>query len=160
MPKSFWVNKMAKKRKYKPQETKVLIGPTFMVRTICRHCGSGPQYCYYLMNPSVHHDPRVRLKMSDSILSWEHDHLKIGYTKYTKARNTGKISRSSFPLDYMRHRPTLSRSTLKNGFTNFVDIVNCTCMRTSWLFNQIGANGRPEIINRTGRYGYPQKLTE
>lgn len=151
---------MPKKRKYKPQAVQVRVGPTFMARTICRHCGTGPRYCYYLMNPSVHHDPRVRLKISDSILGWEYEHLKTEYTKHSKTRNLTKISRSSFPLDYTRHRPTLSRSTLKSGFANFVDIVNCTCMKTSWLFNQIGANGRPDITNRIGRYVYPQKLTE
>ena len=143
---------------YKVEIIRINISSTFMARTRCAECGTGPTYYYYIRKPYLWKNVRQQITASKYNRNWikrmSSDWYLVGHPRYFH-----DIEEFSFILEDKQYRPTLyrTRGEVTQG-DNVVEIVGCDCGATVWAFNQKSTKNRPEITNRKGRYKYPQRF--
>ncbi len=144
---------------YKPEVIRINISSTFMVRTRCQKCRSGPYYYYAVLKPYKWKNPRHAILFSNITRGWIQRMVSNWYLDFTP-RHFNKMGDFSFNLEDKAYSPILHRvrGSNVNERDNVVEFIGCECGDTIWAFNDKSIKKRPEITNRKGRYKYPQRF--
>ncbi len=144
---------------YKIETIRVNISSSFMARARCKECGQGPSYYYNDRKYKLFHDIGKFLEASKLWKSWV---KKFNYDWYLEMQPKyfSTLEDFRFRLEDRRYSPLLhrTRGSDVSRDENVIEMVSCDCGGTIWAFNNKSTKKRPEITNRKGRYGYPQKF--
>jgi hypothetical protein len=132
---------------------KINISNTFIIRSVCKFCKTGPTSYFTVMNKIKWFNP------------------KIAIDKHHRNKNNPKLYPSDLPreitkmgcvkhyTDYKGYNPSRHK---KKGMASmdFLEGLSCKCSRTFWLFSHISNKNRMEIVNRKGKYTYPFSFSD
>jgi len=151
--------------KRKIQINEVNISSTFLPRCRCKHCGGGPEFYYATGNRPTFKDAHIQIQLSGYYRKYIKRMCRDFYLweEPSSFRDTHDFK---FRLD-KQYSPILHRtvgaaqsipfeSYMKRQ--NVTDVLCCICGDTTWVYNVKSSKGKPEIINRKGRYNYPSKF--
>jgi hypothetical protein len=142
----------------KPELIKINISTPFLVRTRCVECGSSPTYYLQLKKPFLFAEVQLYLIYSKFYRSYIQRMTENWYL-YEKPKHFISIKEFSFILDDKHYVPKFFHTRgFPIGRENRVEFLSCSCGATLWAFNQKSVKNRPEIVNRKGRYSYPNKF--
>ena len=142
---------------YKMERIRINVSSSFMARAVCKECGEGPSYYYYVRKPFMWKDARQQITSSKWFRDWI-KRLTSDWYLDSEPRYFHDIKEFSAGFEDAHYTPTLH---MKRGFVqvekdNVVEMLGCDCGATVWAFNQKSTKNRPEITNRKGRYKYPK----
>lgn len=143
---------------YKIEIIKINISSPFMVRTRCVECGGAPNYYFYARKPYLYKEANQQVIGS----KWMRGFVKRLTSDWyldSEPRYFHDIEEFSFTLDDKGYLPNLHRSRGGSKYKeDVIEFVGCDCGQTVWAFNQKSTKNRPEIVNRKGRYTYPNRF--
>jgi hypothetical protein len=143
---------------YKSELIRINISSSFMTRARCLKCGNKPEYYFAMRMPSRWFDVRDLLLISKWLRKYINRMTDDWYLD-DKPHHFTNIKEFSFKLDDNHYEPTLHRSRFSNKEKDkMIEFISCHCGFTVWAFNQKSVQNRPEIINRKGKYTYPNRF--
>jgi hypothetical protein len=128
---------------------KINLSSTFMVRSRCKKCKSGPLEYIYSNNRSLYiirRIPREYARMS---------------TYHFHSMNLNKVDDIRdfiYQTSYKGYHPTIYRSRGNRIPHNKKEYMACDCGHTMWAFNVDSVINCPEVFNRKSREYYPKDL--
>jgi hypothetical protein len=143
----------------KQEVVRINISSTFLPRARCKSCGKGPDFYYASMRPFKWKDVKYFRMYSHLSKKWIKRMVSNWYQEF-QPRYFNKLGDFSFALEVKDYNPVLSkvRGADMPERDNVIEYVGCECGATVWAFNDKSSRTRPEIMNRKGRYKYPQKF--
>jgi hypothetical protein len=137
----------------------VNISSSFFKRAKCKDCGGGPNYYYPLRKPVLWDDPRQLLAASKWLRTFIKRLVEDWYLdatpKYFTEANEFSYSPSDKHFTPTRFR---TRGLPTKQEDNVIDVMVCECGASVWWYNQKSVKNKPEIVNRKGKYGYPDRF--
>lgn len=136
---------------------KIKCAQTFVFKSKCKFCGSGPEFLYYLMNKIVSQ------KNFYAIMALNDKHagqskLFLANDFYTDLTVKNRTFRPSYLFDFntMTCR-TISapNSKFQSNRDRYISILECKCGHSNWLFTD---SKREHIKNRKCALTIPKKL--
>lgn len=151
------IRKYAKVLPIKVEVIKVNISSTFMPRSRCNHCGTGPAFYFYSRNPYIYNEVSAKITASNLFNKWIKRMAGDWYLKEMPSSFISVKDHKYAPKYY--YVPAIySKRGLPIDKENLLEMVCCDCGVTTWAFSRKAVKNRPEITNRKGRYNYPQKF--
>jgi len=143
----------------KQEVVRINISSTFLQRARCSECGKGPTFYYASMQPFKWKEIKHFLIYSKFSKRWVKRMVTNWYQDFSP-RYFRKLGDFSFALEGKSYNPVLHNAHGANvkDRDNVIEYVGCDCGSTVWAFNDKSTKKRPEVINRKGRYKYPQKF--
>ena|ERR1700722_9041353 len=139
----------------KVEDIKVNISSTFLLRVKCKYCGTSPFERLFIRKSFKIKDVRDKLiiyKRLNLMINRFTDDWYLSSSPNFFSKNIADFSWKNDSYSPILHR------TRGNHFEQYQNIIGgmwCKCGKMTRIFyiNEI----KPEIINRQGRYNYPQK---
>lgn len=139
------------------EKVRINISTTFPMRARCKACGSAPSYYYMVRRPYHIHDHNIATNIASWIRNWIERmgdiNVYVGDPRYILTKDISHF------VDYKGYnpRPHLMIKSFKDDRNNVYEVVGCDCGHSTWIFTDKSAQKSPEIVNRKGRYKYPQE---
>lgn len=146
---------------YKPKTMGISLSSSFMAKARCKFCTKPPSQYFGMFKTHVWLDASAYRKFTPRNWRWIRRMCSSWYKDY-EPRDFEDVFDFTFRFDYKNYRVILhrARGALVNPNDNVIDCVTCECGRTVWAFNQSSTKKRPEIVNRKGKYAYPQRMVK
>lgn len=146
-------------KKVKVEVSTVNISSTFLMRCVCKECGSGPYIHYAIRKPLVWDEPKQLLSASKWLRRYVQRMVQDWYLD-AEPKYFHSLRELTFSLTDKHFVPSHFRT---KGFpsdprNNVVDIMQCECSATVWWYSQQAIKDKPEVVNRKGKYCYPKKF--
>jgi hypothetical protein len=156
------MNKFKRKRNIMPP-VMMKLSSTFVMKAICKHCGSHPVKYFYLDSKTSYKEPK-HFKDEDEFLS---KYLPINLKIRTQASVKSVVDRLS-SYQYSTTDKFLSPKyhkvikASKDDFgapsINLMEFLVCECEKTEWSYSSLSVEDRPDIKNRQAGKKYPFKF--
>jgi hypothetical protein len=154
--------KFRRKRASPPVTMK--LSSTFVMKSICKHCGSPPVSYYYLDSKTSYKDPKS-FKEEDQFFN---NFLPIN-SRIRPQATTRSVANSLNYYQYtttdkclsVKYHKTIksSKSGLHNDLvSNILEFLVCKCEKTEWAYSSLSVEDRPDIKNRQAGKKYPFKF--
>jgi hypothetical protein len=132
---------------------RVNISSSFLPRARCKKCGKGPSFYYFRRKSALLKSP-----LREATKRWL-KRMTADWYLTESPKDFDHIEDFSFRLFDKSYRPVMHKTRgFSTGKDHIVEALSCDCGHAVWLFNHKSVKNRPEIRNRKGRYGYPQKF--
>jgi hypothetical protein len=147
--------------RYRPKTISISLSSSFMAKARCKKCGGHPTVYYAMFRPGVWSDVVGYRKFSPRSRRWVRRMCSSWYKEYSP-KEFHDVFEFTFRLDYKNYNPLLHRTRGSDviGRDNIIECLSCECGQTSWAFNQESVKRRLEIVNRKGKYAYPQRFVK
>lgn len=151
-------NALLKKYHQKVELIEVNISASFIARARCKYCGTPPSLYLYSRNPYLYADIGQKQFTSAFAKKWIKRICGDWYLQEEPSSFTEVNSFQTIYRDYFT--PTLQRTRGNpSDRDNLMEMICCECGKTAWHFKNKSIKNKPEIINRKGKYNYPQKFS-
>lgn len=148
---------MSKQKTYVPDIIRVRLSSSFMIRTKCKHCQTGPTD-YYIERAGIPWKEHNSVRNTFNIIKRFWNRLASDYYLGEQPSSFNNLSMFNHTPSYKGFRPRAHRNRGVHAKLECIERVCCACGLTNWAFYEKGATNRPEISQRKARYRYPQKF--
>jgi hypothetical protein len=125
---------------------KIKYAQTFVFKSRCKFCKSGPHFLYFLMKGNVNEKNFCNTQFSDKNVSQTKSFLADDFYVGITVKNRNFRPSYLFDGNTMLHRSTsVPNSKFEENKDKYVSILECICGRTNWLFTD---SKRQHIKNR------------
>lgn len=122
---------------------------SFIRRTKCKYCVSGPSYYFYVRNK----ENFVNLKLYLNMQALQKKRMKRVNLSYSDHHMSNIKTATSFqhPVNYKGFRVKSHRKRHYN-LSETIEILTCKCGKTCWAFSENTTYNIPEVSNKRSRY--------
>jgi hypothetical protein len=142
-----------------PKFVGVNLSTTFLIRTKCKFCATGPVH-YFTGKTTIKwlspHKAKGNYKFYFKFIK------RVNYDYYLDEAPKKYTSMSPFTHTpaYKGYNPALHKKRGVSAINDFVEYLCCDCGRSKWVFSQKATKQRPEIVNRKAKNNYPVKFED
>lgn len=136
------------------EKTKVNLSSSFVVRSRCKYCHSGPAHYYFSKNPNLLFSPNWKYFESAAWLSKCYKRICSDYYLMDSPSYVKSVSDFTHKVRYKAFRPKLFKNKGVHPFSDYREFLICECGKSCWEFYQKSTSKRVEIINRKSRYNH------
>jgi hypothetical protein len=138
---------------------RINLSTTFLIRTKCKFCASGPVHYFVGKSAIKWFDPH---KAKDNFKFYFKFIKRMNYDFYLDENPKQYTSMSPFTHTptYKGYYPTLHKKRGVPVINDFIEYLCCDCGRSKWVFSQKSTRQRPEITNRKAKNSYPMKFED
>jgi hypothetical protein len=135
---------------------KVRLSTSFLIRSKCIYCKSGPSVYFYIQNPILWFNHR---KVLERIEFLKRNVKRFGGSHFLKFDPKYFIYNSHFnqSINFKGYNPKLHR-TRGNYAISITEYLQCNCGRMSWAFSEKSIQNRDDILSRKSRFKFPNKF--
>jgi hypothetical protein len=130
----------------------VNISSSFLYRTRCKFCSSGPSL-YFAVCKGIYTREPARDKNA-----WNDPSIFNDWYIASEPRAHTNANNFAFNSD-MSFNATMHR-TRDSGGHDMINVAVCECGKTEWRFTGKLSSQKPAIVNRRGKYTYSKSIEE
>lgn len=148
-----------KRSKCKPVSIK--ISSPFVIRAVCKHCGSSPDRYFYFGSKASYRE--ISDFKEDDIFS--DNYFQVNFKKFrghTKPQTLSlpKYTATNKSLNIKHHKVRDNGIQFGDFRDEYVpeEHLTCKCGKTNWGYSDVATENRPDIINRQAKLKFPKKF--
>ena len=159
MTKTYYIEDFFEESEQSPKPVRINLSTTFIIRTKCKFCATGPVHYFTGKNSIKWFDPHNAKKNHKFYFKFM---KRMNYDFYLDETPKNYTSMSPFTHTptYKGYYPSLHKKRGVSAINDFVEYLCCDCGRSKWVFSQKSAKQRPEIVNRKAKNSYPIKFED
>jgi hypothetical protein len=140
--------------KKKEKQFNIKLSTTFVKRAVCKHCGLGPRYFFFIKNNTFYKN----VKYAQDHFEYIRKNIKrMCVDLYLESSPSWYESTHDFKfqIPFKGYNPKFHRMRGINNNDNITECAVCDCRRTIWQFNYKSTQDRKEISMRQAPRNFP-----
>lgn len=139
---------------------KINISDSFIFRTKCNKCFSGPIFYFYEKNPVLWYNPN-KIRNLFSFIRKNYKRQQKDNYKTNNFIDSKSLDLYNHSVNYKGYNPKLHKNKGINSVVNIIESLTCLCGSTIWkITTDKMIKSRPEIFNRKSKKYINKKLYE